>query len=143
MFPQRPLSHRPAPVVSYLADEIAAIHHGRLMESGPKAAVLEPPFHPYTKVLLSAIPRPDPRLRREPIRLHGDNGSEPTVAGGCPFHARCPRFLGEVCRTEEPPLAGGARRQTEIYCHIPIEQLERAQEPAWSKSGESTGQGDG
>lgn len=113
-------------VVGYLADEIAVIYRGRLMESGPKAAVLEPPYHPYTEALLSAVPPPDPRARRDPIRLRGESDAEATSGAGCPFHARCPRFLGEVCLTREPPWQEGSGGNR-IYCHIPLEQLERAQ----------------
>jgi peptide/nickel transport system ATP-binding protein len=115
-------------VVSYLADEIAVIYRGRLMEFGPAGEVLAPPYHPYTEALLSAIPLPDPSSRREPIRLHDLNGPARATERGCPFHARCPRFLGQVCVEEAPP-----RREIdgkEFYCHIPPEELRTVQETA-------------
>jgi peptide/nickel transport system ATP-binding protein len=113
-------------VVGYLADEIAVIYLGRLVEVGPAAAVLRPPYHPYTEALLSAVPVPDPSVSRERIRLRGEPPSPLEPPGGCPFHTRCPRFLGDVCVEQVPPwreVDGGTR----IACHIPLAELSRAQ----------------
>ena len=63
---------------------------------------------------------------RRPIRLDGDVPSQIDVPSGCPFHPRCPRYLGDICREQVPPwreTAGGDR----IFCHIPLDELERAQ----------------
>jgi peptide/nickel transport system ATP-binding protein len=116
-------------VVAYLADEIAVVYLGRLMETGSAADVLDPPYHPYTEALLSSIPLLDPRARQERIRLHGELPSTVDAPTGCPFHTRCPRFLGDICVDVEPPwreTSGGKR----IFCHIPLEELERGQRPA-------------
>ena len=118
-------------VVSYLADTIAVIYLGHLMEVGPTAAVLEPPYHPYTEALLSATPLIDPHARRHTIRLEGEVPSPVDVPSGCRFHTRCPRFLGDVCRTEEPPWREDARGN-HIYCHIPLDELEADQERVFS-----------
>jgi peptide/nickel transport system ATP-binding protein len=116
-------------VVGYLADEIAVIYLGRLMEVGPAAAVLAPPYHPYTEALLSAIALPDPLVRRERIRLRGEAPSPVDPPSGCPFHTRCPRFLGDVCVEREPPWQEDARGNR-VFCHIPLADLERAQRPS-------------
>jgi peptide/nickel transport system ATP-binding protein len=115
-------------IVSYLADEIAVVYLGQLMEVGPTSEIMQPPYHPYTEALLSAIPLVDPELRQEQIRLAGDIPSPVDVPGGCPFHTRCPRFLGDICVTQEPPW-----RESEaghrIYCHIPLAELKKVQKP--------------
>lgn len=127
-------------VVGYLADEIAVIYRGQLMETGPTDAVFEPPYHPYTEALLSAIPLLDPTVRKERIRLRGENGapagSSTDAPGGCPFHTRCPRFLGAICVNEDPPWQeheSGKR----IYCHIPLAELELMQERPVASSSRS------
>jgi peptide/nickel transport system ATP-binding protein len=109
-------------VVGYLADEIAVIYLGRLMESGSAAAVLAPPHHPYTEALLSALPVPDPLVRRERIRLRGEAPSPVDPPSGCPFHTRCPRFLGAICVEQEPPWQEDARGKG-VLCHIPLADL--------------------
>jgi peptide/nickel transport system ATP-binding protein len=116
--------------VGYLADEIAVIYLGRLMEVGRAGDIFNPPYHPYTEALLSAFPLLDPDAEQERIRLEGEIPSPTETPSGCPFHTRCPRFLGEICVKEEPPWqeAGEGHR---IYCHIPPEELLRLQKPAF------------
>jgi peptide/nickel transport system ATP-binding protein len=114
-------------VVAYLADEIAVIYAGQLMEVAAAASLLQPPFHPYTEALLAAIPRLDPGDQPPRIRLEGDVTSQMATPRGCPFHPRCPRFLGAICVDERPPwreMANGDR----IFCHIPLETLTAAQQ---------------
>lgn len=120
-------------VVSYLADTIAVIYLGHLMEVGPTRDVLEPPYHPYTEALLSAIPLIDPDARRATIRLEGDVPSPVDVPSGCRFHTRCPRFLGDICVEEEPPWREGPRGNR-IYCHIPLDELSDKQERVFTFS---------
>lgn len=112
-------------VVGYLADKVAVIYAGQLMEVSPVEQVFEPPHHPYTEALLSAIPLIDPMASQERIRLEG----EVPVAGelqGCPFHTRCPRFLGDIC-IEQRPAWQQASGGKSIYCHIPLEDLGQEQ----------------
>ncbi len=78
-------------VVSYLADTIAVMYLGQLMEIVPRAQLLSPPLHPYTEALLSAIPVPDPDLQRDQIWLESDIPSPVNLPSGCRFHTRCPR----------------------------------------------------
>lgn len=104
-------------VVGYLADKIAVVYVGQLMEIADAQALFQPPYHPYTESLLSAIPLTDPDAQPEHIRLEGDVPSQINVPSGCPFHPRCPRYLGDICKTETPPwqeLENGKR----IFCHI-------------------------
>ena len=112
-------------VVRYLADRIAVLYLGRLMELGPADRVFAGPHHPYTEALLSAVPNLD-ELDRHRIRLEGEIPSAADPPSGCPFHTRCPRKIGEICETTEPEL-----REEEpghgIRCHIPLEELRRLQ----------------
>lgn len=108
-------------VVRYLSDRIAVLYLGRLLELGPADVVFDGPHHPYTEALLSAVPTVDGGGRNR-IRLEGEVPSAADPPPGCVFHTRCPRALGTVCETIEPPLveAGGGHL---LRCHIPIEEL--------------------
>ncbi len=76
--------------VVHFADRIAVMYLGRIVEVGPTATVLRAPQHPYTKALLSVVPVPNPRLRRERIILQGETPDPVDLPGGCRFHPRCP-----------------------------------------------------
>ena len=112
-------------VVRYLSDRIAVLYLGRLMELGTAEVVFSGPHHPYTEALLSAVPTIDGE-QRERIRLEGDIPSAANPPTGCVFHTRCPRFLGDICVNEEPPLAE-VEPGHHMRCHIPIEELRRLQ----------------
>ncbi|MBV9521856.1 MAG: ABC transporter ATP-binding protein [Alphaproteobacteria bacterium] len=113
-------------VVRYLADSVAVMYLGRIVEFGSVAQVFAPPWHPYTEALLSAVPEPDPENRKQRIALEGNLPSLAEVPKGCPFVTRCPRKLGTICEETPPPehrLDGGHR----ILCHIPIAELQGMQ----------------
>jgi peptide/nickel transport system ATP-binding protein len=113
-------------VVRYVADRIAVMYLGEIVDVGPAAAVFAAPHHPYTEALLSAIPTLDATPARTRIRLRGTPPSASDPPPGCRFHTRCPRFLGDVCRTVAPPwreAADGNRYR----CHIAPEDLARLQ----------------
>jgi peptide/nickel transport system ATP-binding protein len=112
-------------VVRYLSDRIAVLYLGRLMELGPAETVFEPPHHPYTEALLSAVPNIEGDQRQR-IDLEGEIPSASDPPSGCVFHTRCPRFLGEICVTEEPPLAE-VEPEHFMRCHIPLEELRQLQ----------------
>jgi peptide/nickel transport system ATP-binding protein len=112
-------------VVRYLSDRIAVLYLGRLMELGPAETVFEPPHHPYTEALLSAVPTIEGE-QRERIDLEGEVPSAADPPTGCVFHTRCPRKLGAICETEEPPLAE-VEPEHFMRCHISLEDLRRLQ----------------
>jgi oligopeptide/dipeptide ABC transporter ATP-binding protein len=76
---------------------------GRIVEEGPAAAVVRNPQHPYTKALLSVVPRRDPRDRQRPQILRGETPDAVAIPSGCRFHPRCP-VAEERCSREDPPL---------------------------------------
>ncbi len=114
-------------VVSYLADRIAVMYLGEIVEQGVGEAVLHFPSHPYTEALLSAAPTPDPAVRHHPIVLRGEIPSPRNRPSGCPFHTRCPRKIGPVCETETPPVRTDEDGH-EIRCHYPLAELKEIQE---------------
>jgi peptide/nickel transport system ATP-binding protein len=115
-------------IVSYLADQIGVIYLGSLMEvSGPHDLFM-PPHHPYTEALLSSIPLADPSRRQEPFHLGGEIPNPAEIPAGCPFHTRCPRYLGEICDTQFPYLQVVKKSGKQIFCHIPLEELVASQD---------------
>ncbi|MBO0682806.1 MAG: ABC transporter ATP-binding protein [Candidatus Dormibacteraeota bacterium] len=112
-------------VVRYLSDRIVVLYLGRVVEEGGAEAVFSAPHHPYTEALLSAAPILHGEQRTR-IRLQGEVPSAAQPPSGCVFHTRCPRYLGEICRTEEPPLTE-PQPGHRIRCHIPPEELRRLQ----------------
>ena len=89
------------------ADRICVMYLGRIVEEGPAAEVIEQPRHPYTRALLSVVPRRDPRRRVQPQILSGETPNPIAVPGGCRFHPRCPVAVAD-CRTVDPALDGAA-----------------------------------
>jgi len=85
------------------ADRIAVMYLGRIVEYGPSAEVVRNPQHPYTKALLSVVPKRDPRERTVPQILTGETPNPISVPSGCRFHPRCP-VAEERCRREDPQL---------------------------------------
>jgi len=112
-------------VVRYLADRVAVMYLGQIMEKGTTAQVFAPPFHPYSEALVSAVPVPDPSAMQERIRLEGPIPGAASIPTGCPFQTRCPRKIGPICEQEAPPVrdAGGGHL---IRCHHSMADLMRA-----------------
>jgi oligopeptide transport system ATP-binding protein len=90
-------------VVKYMADRIAVMYSGKLVENGETQAVLERPLHPYTKTLISSIPKPDPESPMEAANLKGEIPSSVNPPPGCRFNPRCP-YAQSICLTTEPQL---------------------------------------
>ncbi len=108
-------------VVRHLADRIAVMYLGRIVETGPAAEVFARPLHPYTKALVSAVPIADPVRERARSRLllAGDPPSPLDPPAGCSFHPRCPYAL-DACRAQVPPFiehGSSGRRATCLRVH--------------------------
>jgi peptide/nickel transport system ATP-binding protein len=103
-------------VVEHIADRLAVMYVGRIVELAPTEALYARPRHPYTEALLSAVPRPDPAAKDKTIILQGEIASAATPPPGCAFHPRC-RYAQPVCATTAPPLAEVAPGQF-AACHF-------------------------
>ncbi len=110
-------------VVRHISDRVIVMYLGRIVEVADKNSLFENPKHPYTKALLSAIPVPDPKRKKERVILTGDVPSPIDPPAGCRFHTRCP-FATDKCKEEEPELrtTDGMSEQHEAACHY-IEEL--------------------
>jgi len=103
-------------VVEFLAHEVAVMYLGRVVEHGSVDEIFAAPKHPYTRALLSAVPVPDPRARRDVVRISGDLPSAVAPPSGCHFNPRC-ALAFEPCRTAFPTeqTLGGTHR---VRCHL-------------------------
>lgn len=118
-------------VVGYLSDRVGVLYAGQLMELAQAEALFDPPYHPYTEALLAAIPLLDPSATQQKIRLEGEPEGALRAATGCPFHTRCPRFLGDICVEQLPPWREQAQGKR-IYCHISVDELRQLQRRAFA-----------
>jgi peptide/nickel transport system ATP-binding protein len=115
-------------VVRYLADRVAVMYLGKIVEIGTTTEIFEPPYHPYTEALLSAVPIADPDIEKREIVLEGTLPSPLNPPAGCVFHTRCPYAIAGTCDKAEPPLQiahDGKDGEHRIQCHIPVEELAR------------------
>ncbi len=108
-------------VVRYLADRIAVMYVGRIMEKGFTDDIFNGPVHPYTEALLSAVPSVD-GTSHDRIPLTGDIPSPVNPPPGCVFHTRCQYSIPGTCDVVEPPEIEVGQRHT-IVCHLPIDQM--------------------
>ena len=115
-------------VVAYLAHRVAVMYLGRIVEEGTVAEVLENPAHPYTRALLSALPRLDADSGRERIRLQGDMPSPLHPPAGCHFHPRCPQAM-DVCRSTYPVVSEHSPTHR-VRCLLYDQDLARTKSPA-------------
>lgn len=105
-------------VVRHISDKIAVMYLGKIVEFGDWKTLYESPLHPYTRILLSAIPIPDPRIERARARqtIVGDIPSAAHIPSGCSFHPRCPHAM-EICRAEEPAAVAYPDGHL-VSCHL-------------------------
>jgi peptide/nickel transport system ATP-binding protein len=104
-------------VVRHIADRVAVMYLGKIVELADNDLLYATPRHPYTRALLSAVPIPDPTARKQRLRLQGEPPSPLNPPSGCHFRTRCWKAQA-VCETTEPPLAGDDPRH-QVACHFP------------------------
>ena len=106
-------------VIKHISDRVAVMYLGRVMEIADKNDLYKHPMHPYTVALLSAIPVPDRKCKKEKIVLEGDLPSPVNPPSGCVFHTRCPRAQ-EICKTQVPQQKDYGNGHC-CACHFPQE----------------------
>lgn len=103
-------------VVNHFANDIAVMYLGQLIEKAPSVTLFDNPVHPYTKALLSAIPVPSLRKKRQRVMLNGEISSPINPKPGCRFAVRCP-YATDRCRSEEPKLVE-IEKDHFVACHL-------------------------
>ncbi len=103
-------------VVSHVSDEIAVMYLGKIMEKAPRKEIYSEPLHPYTETLLSAVPIPDPTIKKKRITLQGEVPSPIHPPSGCPFHPRCP-YRFEPCDHIDPECKS-VKGEHFVACHL-------------------------
>lgn len=101
----------------HMCDRIAIMYLGKIMEIASTDEIVYEPLHPYTEVLISAVPVPDPTSKRIEVVIKGEIPSPIAPPLGCRFHSRCPKYIGDICSTKDPPLidVGGGHY---VACHL-------------------------
>jgi oligopeptide/dipeptide ABC transporter ATP-binding protein len=102
--------------VRHVAQRVAVMYLGKLVEVGSSEIIFADPQHPYTQILIQSVPIPVPALRRDHIALEGEIPSSTSPPSGCRFHTRCPK-REEICARAEPRLESTSVR-TEVACHL-------------------------
>jgi len=105
-------------IVDYLADYVAVLYLGQIVEKGKKSDVFTKPAHPYTELLLNSNPIPNPFLKRDKIIAKGEIPSPINPPSGCRFHTRC-RYAQDKCKLEEP-VEREIREGHIVKCHFPL-----------------------
>jgi len=101
----------------HICDRLAIMYLGKIVEKGFSDDVIGKSLHPYTRALVAAVPVPDPDSRRIEVVVKGEIPSPIFPPSGCRFHTRCPMYIGDVCRTKEPPLIDVGNGHV-VACHL-------------------------
>jgi oligopeptide/dipeptide ABC transporter ATP-binding protein len=101
----------------HICNRFAVMYLGKIMEMADTEKIIYKPLHPYTEALIEAVPVPDPDAKRSGKVIKGEIPSPVNPPSGCRFHTRCPRYIGDICRTKEPELVdvGGGHM---VACHL-------------------------
>ena len=109
-------------VIESISDKVAVMYLGEIIETESTQQIFEPPYHPYTRALLSSIPTLDPHENKTRIHLEGDVPDARDPPSGCSFHTRCPQKIGEICEQDDPALEDiGDGHCTS--CHLSEEEM--------------------
>jgi peptide/nickel transport system ATP-binding protein len=109
-------------VIEAICDRVAVMYLGEIIETGSTEQIFEPPYHPYTRALLSSIPTLDPHESKSRLRLEGDVPDARNPPSGCSFNTRCPQKIGEVCETDDPELEERSGGHC-ISCHLTDDEM--------------------
>lgn len=101
----------------HICDRIAIMYLGKIVEKGSVDEIINEALHPYTQALLSAVPVPDPTSKRVEVQIKGEIPSPINPPPGCRFYTRCPKYIGEICKTKEPPLIDIGKEHY-VACHL-------------------------
>ena len=104
-------------VVRHISHRVAVMYLGQIVEVADRDTLFAAPRHPYTEILLSAVPVPNPRTPAKRILLQGDPPSPANPPTGCRFHTRCP-LAQPICSQEKPPLSPRGNGEQLVACHF-------------------------
>ena len=107
-------------VVEHIADKVAVMYLGKIVELAPAPLLYSQPLHPYTRILLSSVPIPDPRQKRKKLLVYGDVPSPINPPSGCRFHPRC-KYATGICQEQEPELKEYSAGHFASCHHIPVD----------------------